>query len=102
METPKNNNPPKAQDEDATLLAFDRNSPTAAVDVYTDNSQQLTSSLERQFDKTAAFRGTDAAPRQEHGVDGHAKGASGALSHVEHQGQSAQSSSTGQGLGHGR
>ena len=72
------------------------------LDVYTDNSQGLTSSLERQFDKTAALRGTDAAPRQEHGVNGHAKGATGATSHVEQQGQSAQSSSTGQGLGHGR
>jgi conjugative relaxase-like TrwC/TraI family protein len=72
------------------------------LDVYTDNSQRLTSSLERPFDKTAALRGTDAAPRQEHGANGHAKGSSGATSHVEHQGQSAQSPSTGQGLGHGR
>lgn len=72
------------------------------LDVYTDNSQRLTSSLERPFDKTAALRGTDAAPRQEHGVNGHAKGASGATSQIEQQGQSAQSSSTGQGLGHGR
>ncbi len=34
METPKNNNPPRMQDDDATLLAFDRNSPPAPVDVY--------------------------------------------------------------------
>lgn len=34
METPKNTDPPKAQEDDATLLAFDRNSPPAPVDVY--------------------------------------------------------------------
>jgi len=72
------------------------------LDVYTDNSQGLTSSLARQFDKTAALRGTDAVPRQEHGVNGHAKGTTGPTSHIEQQGQSAQPSSTGQGLGHGR
>jgi ATP-dependent exoDNAse (exonuclease V) alpha subunit len=72
------------------------------LDVYTDNSQGLTSSLERQFDKTAALRGTDAVPRQEQGVNGHAKGTTGPTSHIEQQGQSAQPSSTGQGLGHGR
>jgi conjugative relaxase-like TrwC/TraI family protein len=69
------------------------------LDVYTDNSQGLTASLERQFDKTAALHGTDVAPRQ---VSGHAIVATGATSHVEQHGQSAQSSSTGQGLGHGR
>jgi conjugative relaxase-like TrwC/TraI family protein len=72
------------------------------LDVYTDNSQGLTASLERQFDKTAALRGTDALPRQEHGMSGHAKVATGATSRVEQHGQSAQSSPTGQGLGHGR
>jgi hypothetical protein len=72
------------------------------LDVYTDNSQGLTSSLARQFDKTAALRGTDAVPRQEHGVNGNAKGTTGPTSHIEQQGQSAQPSSTGQGLGHGR
>src|SRR5262249_20876171 len=66
------------------------------LDVYTDNSQQLTSSLERQFDKTAALRCTDAAPRQEHGVNGHAKGTTGATRHAEQQGQSTQPSSMGQ------
>ena len=69
------------------------------LDVYTDNSQRLTSSLERQFDKTSALRGTDAAPRQENGVAGHAKGASGETSRTAQQDQLA---STGQGLGHGR
>jgi hypothetical protein len=34
METPDNTDPPKAQEDDATLLAFDRNSPPAPVDVY--------------------------------------------------------------------
>jgi hypothetical protein len=34
METPDNTDPPKAQDDDATLLAFDRNSPPAPVNVY--------------------------------------------------------------------
>jgi hypothetical protein len=33
METPKNTDPPKVQDDDASLLAFDR-SPPAPVDVY--------------------------------------------------------------------
>src|SRR6185503_4822604 len=35
------------------------------LDVYTDNSKQLTSSLERQFDKTAAVHDRGVGPRQE-------------------------------------
>jgi conjugative relaxase-like TrwC/TraI family protein len=72
------------------------------LDVYTDNSQRLTASLERQFDKTAAVRGVDVVPHQERGGNGHAKGAAGATSHAEQQGQSAHASSTRQELGHGR
>jgi len=71
------------------------------LDVYTDNSQRLTSSLERQFDKTAAVHDRGVAPRQEHAVNGDAKGTTGRISHGEQQGHS-QSSSTGQQLGHGR
>jgi hypothetical protein len=33
METPENKDPPKARDDDATLLAFDRNSLPAPVDL---------------------------------------------------------------------
>lgn len=72
------------------------------LDVYTDDSQQLTSSLERQFDKTAAVHDRDVVPRQEHAVDGNAKAAAIPTSHAEQQGQSAHSSSTGREFGHGR
>jgi hypothetical protein len=73
------------------------------LDVYTDNSQRLTSSLERHFDKGAAVHDRGVAPRHGHGTSGLANGASVANSHGEQQGsQSVDASSTGQGLGQGR
>jgi hypothetical protein len=43
------------------------------LDVYTDNSQQLASSLERQFDKTAAVYDRGVGPRQELAVNSNSK-----------------------------
>jgi ATP-dependent exoDNAse (exonuclease V) alpha subunit len=71
------------------------------LDIYTDNSQRLTASLERQFDKTAAVHDRGTAARQEYGVNGNGKGTTGRTSHDEQQGHS-QASSTGQQLGYGR
>jgi hypothetical protein len=34
MKTPKKTDAPKVQDDDTILLAFDRNSPPAQVDIY--------------------------------------------------------------------
>jgi ATP-dependent exoDNAse (exonuclease V) alpha subunit len=72
------------------------------LDVYTDNSQQLASSLERQFDKTAAVHDRAAGPRQEVAMNGNSKGEAVPASHTTQQGHSAQMSSTSQGLGQGR
>jgi hypothetical protein len=72
------------------------------LDVYTDNSLQLTTSLERQFDKTAAVHDKGVAPRQEQGVNGDAKGTTARTSQAEQQGQSTQTSAMDQGLAHGR
>jgi ATP-dependent exoDNAse (exonuclease V) alpha subunit len=72
------------------------------LDVYTDNSQRLTASLERQFEKTAAVHDRVVAPRREHGVNDNAKGAEVASSHAGQQAESADTSSSGQELGHGR
>ena len=63
---------------------------------------QLTSSLERQFDKTAAVHDRDVVARQENAVNDNAKAAAIPTSHAEQQGQSAHSSSTGREFGHGR
>jgi ATP-dependent exoDNAse (exonuclease V) alpha subunit len=71
------------------------------LDVYTDNSQQLTTSLERQFDKTAAVHDKDVAPRLGHAESGEGKGTNAATGRAEQQGQSThQQSSSGHGLGH--
>jgi ATP-dependent exoDNAse (exonuclease V) alpha subunit len=72
------------------------------LDVYTDNSQGLTTSLERQFDKSAAVRDKDVAPRLGHGESGQRSGTDAATGRGEGQGQSTRASSTGQGLGQGR
>jgi hypothetical protein len=72
------------------------------LDVYTDNSQQLASSLERQFDKTAAVYDRGVGPRQELAVNSNSKGEAVPAGHAAQQGQSAQTSSTSQDLGQGR
>jgi conjugative relaxase-like TrwC/TraI family protein len=69
------------------------------LDVYTDNSQQLTTSLERQFDKTTAVHDRGAAPHHGHQVSGQGRGSGAATGHTAQQGQSAQTSSVGQDLG---
>ena len=71
------------------------------LDVYTDNSKGLTTSLERQFDKTAAVHDKDVAPRLGQGESGHGSSTKAATGHGEQQGQSTQHSSSGHGLGHG-
>ena len=70
------------------------------LDVYTDNSHALSTSLERPFDKTAAVHDRDVASRQGHTMSGLGR-ASGAAT-GEQQGQSAQTSSSGQELSHDR
>lgn len=72
------------------------------LDVYTDNSQQLASSLERQFDKTGAVHDRGVGPRQELAMNGNSKGEAIPASHAAQQGHSAPTSSTSQDLGHGR
>jgi ATP-dependent exoDNAse (exonuclease V) alpha subunit len=71
------------------------------LDVYTDNSQGLTSSLERQFDKTAAVHGKEVAPRQGHGESDPGKDAHAVTARGEQQSQTVQPTSSGHGLGHG-
>ena len=71
------------------------------LDVYTDNSKGLTTSLERQFDKTAAVQDRDVGPRLGQGESGHGSSTKAATGHGEQQGQSAQQSSSSHGLGHG-
>jgi ATP-dependent exoDNAse (exonuclease V) alpha subunit len=72
------------------------------LDIYTDNSPRLASSLERQFDKTAAVRDMGVAPRQDHGMSGHASNGRAAISHADRQEQSVQSSLSSQDFGQGR
>jgi ATP-dependent exoDNAse (exonuclease V) alpha subunit len=72
------------------------------LDIYTDNSQRLTSSLDRQYDKTAAVHDRGVAPRQGHEVSGHVSGGRPATGQDEQQQQSVQASSTSQDLGQGR
>ena len=72
------------------------------LDVYTDNSQQLASSLQRQFDKTAAVHDRSVGPRQKLAVNGNSKGKAVSAGHAAQQGPSAQTSSTSQDLGQGR
>jgi ATP-dependent exoDNAse (exonuclease V) alpha subunit len=72
------------------------------LDVYTDNSQQLASSLERQFDKTAAVHDRSFGPRQELAVNRNSKGEAVSAGHAAQQGPSAQTSSTSQDVGQGR
>jgi ATP-dependent exoDNAse (exonuclease V) alpha subunit len=62
------------------------------LDVYTDNSQQLTTSLERQFDKTAAVHDRGVAPRQEPTANSNSKGEAASASHAAQQGQSSSAS----------
>src|SRR5262249_29193093 len=70
------------------------------LDVYTDDSQRLASSLDRHFDKTAAVQDRDVGPRHGYGTSGLANGESAADSHGVQQGsRSADASSMGQGLG---
>jgi hypothetical protein len=70
------------------------------LDVYTDSSEGLATSLARQFDKTTAVHDKDVAPRlgQE---SGNGRGTEAATGRAEQQGQSTPQSSSGQGLGHG-
>src|SRR3989475_12764905 len=72
------------------------------LDVYTDNSQQLTTSLERQFDKTAAVHDRGVGPRQESAASSNSRGEAVSAGPPAQQGHSAQKSSSGQELGHGR
>ena len=74
------------------------------LDVYTDNSQQLTTSLERQFDKTAAVHDRGAAPRQEPTAtaNSNSKGEAVSAGHSAQQSQSAQTSSMNQDFGQSR
>jgi len=72
------------------------------LDVYTDNSQQLTTSLERQFDKTAAVHDRGVAPRQEPAANSNSKGEAVSASHAAQRGQSAQASSISQDFGQSR
>jgi ATP-dependent exoDNAse (exonuclease V) alpha subunit len=72
------------------------------LDVYTDNAQGLTSSLARQFDKTAAVHDRGVAPRQEPTANDNSKGETVSASHAAQQGQSAQTASVNQGLGQSR
>src|SRR5438094_628866 len=69
------------------------------TDVYTDSSQQLASSLERRFDKTAALHDRSVGPRQELAVNGNSKGEAVSAGHAAQQGPSAQTSSTRQDSG---
>jgi ATP-dependent exoDNAse (exonuclease V) alpha subunit len=72
------------------------------LDVYTDNSQQLTSSLERQFDKTAAVHDRGVGPQQDSAASSNSNGEAVSAGHPAQQDHSAQMSSSAQGLGHGR
>jgi conjugative relaxase-like TrwC/TraI family protein len=72
------------------------------LDVYTDNSKGLTTSLERQFDKSAAVRDSSIGPQQEPATDSNSKDEAVLASHVAQQGHSTQTSTTSQDLGHGR
>src|SRR5919108_86751 len=72
------------------------------LDIYTDNSQRLAASLDRQFDKTAAVHDRDVAPRHGHGVSERASGGGAGAGHDEQQGHSAQTSSASQDLGQSR
>jgi ATP-dependent exoDNAse (exonuclease V) alpha subunit len=72
------------------------------LDIYTDNTQGLTSSLERQFDKTAAVHDRGVGPRQELAMNGGSKGEAVPAGRAGEQGHAAQTSTTTQDLGHGR
>jgi conjugative relaxase-like TrwC/TraI family protein len=70
------------------------------LDVYTDNSRQLTSSLERQFDKTAVHdRGVGS--RQDVAANGNSKGEAASASQTA-QLESLNTSSASQDFGQGR
>ena len=72
------------------------------LDVYTDNSQQLTSSLARQFDKTAAVHDHGIGARQDVAASGNSKGEAVSTGHAPQQGHSAPASSATHELGQGR
>lgn len=72
------------------------------LDVYTDNSQQLTSSLARQFDKTAAVHDHGIGARQDVAASGSSKGEAVSTGNPPQQGHSAQASSATHDLGQGR
>jgi ATP-dependent exoDNAse (exonuclease V) alpha subunit len=73
-----------------------------SLDIYTDNSQGLTSALERQFDKTAAVYDRGVGLRHEPAANSNSKGEAVSAGHSAQQGQSTQTSSTIQDLGQGR
>jgi hypothetical protein len=70
------------------------------LDVYTDNAQGLSSSLERQFDKTVAVHDRTVAPRQEHGAGDQAHSA-GAPFNAQ-QDQTSRTGPATQEVGHSR
>jgi ATP-dependent exoDNAse (exonuclease V) alpha subunit len=72
------------------------------LDVYTDNSQQLTTSLARQFDKTAAVHDHGIGTRQDVAASGNSKGEAVATGNAPQQGHSAQASSATHELEQGR
>src|SRR5205807_4021109 len=60
------------------------------LDVYTDDSQRLTTSLERQFDKTVAVHDRGVGPRQEPAANSNSKGETVSTGHQAQQGHSAR------------
>jgi hypothetical protein len=72
------------------------------LEVYTDNSEKLASSLDRHFDKTAALSDRTGG-RQQHGQEGNrtAQTSSKETGHATHAGQSAQHGSPANESGHG-
>jgi hypothetical protein len=74
------------------------------LDVYTDNSQRLTTSLERQFDKTAAVNDRSVGPPQQSNQlrDRSDMGHSTATSQSVQVSHGAQGNSARQEEGHAR
>lgn len=72
------------------------------LDVYTDNAQALTSSLERQFDKAVAVHDEGVGSGLESAANSQSKGDAVTIGHSAEQGHPPQVSSRGQDLGHGR